>query len=296
MSVMPTTCGAMVTMTSAEKIESTKQLIRLGLALLPLVPGGKTPAGPWARGEWTYDRLVRYLEEHPDANIGAMTGSASYDLAVIDVDNHGVDGRKFMRAFERAEGKLGETLTVRTGSGGTHLYYRVPSDVPLPRNSTNPRFGVDIRGEGGYVVAPPSVLEGGGGYRFLPGRGPGEVDIATADERVLKLIATIQGKGSREQKKTGGLDLIVGKGGRNDACYRYACHIRAWGGTPQDVAVMTAGYNATLCRPRLGGSEVLRIVKNACTHEPGEDIVAKAALLPDVGAPRFGEASGLGQG
>ena len=291
---MPTTFGAMITMTSAEKIESAKQLIRLGLALLPLVPGGKTPAGPWAHGEWTYDRLVKYLEEHPNANIGVMTGSASYDLAVIDVDNHGVDGRKFMRAFERAEGKLGETLTVRTGSGGTHLYYRVPSDVPLPRNSTNPRLGVDIRGEGGYVVAPPSVLEGGSGYRFLPGRGPGEVDIATADERVLKLIATIRGKGSEEQKKIGGLDLIVGKGGRNDACYRYACHIRARGGTPQDVAVMTAGYNAVLCRPRLGGSEVLRIVENACAHEPGEDIAAKAALLPDVGAPRFGEVSGRG--
>ena len=103
--------------TSAEKVESAKQLIRLGLALLPLVPGGKTPTGPWAHGEWTYDRLVKYLEEHPNANIGVMTGSASYDLAVIDVDNHGVDGRKFMRAFERAEGKLGETLTVRTGSG-----------------------------------------------------------------------------------------------------------------------------------------------------------------------------------
>lgn len=43
---MPTTFGAMITMTSAEKIESAKQLIRLGLALLPLVPGGKTPPGP----------------------------------------------------------------------------------------------------------------------------------------------------------------------------------------------------------------------------------------------------------
>ena len=283
----PTICGA-ISMTSNDKQQAAMELIRLGLSLIPLVPGGKTPAGPWAHGEWTFSALMGHLAAHPDANIGVVTGSASCGLVVIDVDRHGADGRAYMRDFERANGPLEPTLSVRTPSGGTHLYYAFDETEPLPRNSANADVGVDIRGEGGYVVAPPSAIPGVGEYRFIPGRGPGEVEIAKADDTVRALIASLQG--ARRAKPKGPVDvasLTVREGGRNDACYRYACHTRARGGTLEDVALMTIYYNMAFCSPPLDGAELVGIISNACAHEPGEDLAAKAANLPYVGAPNM---------
>jgi hypothetical protein len=49
---------------------------------------------------------------------------------------------------------------VRTPSDGYHLYFRIPPGKPSPRNKAGFRPGIDIRGDGGYVVAPGSVIEG----------------------------------------------------------------------------------------------------------------------------------------
>lgn len=282
-------------MTSNDKQQAAMELIRLGLSLIPLVPGGKTPAGPWARGEWSYSALMGHLAANPDANIGVVAGSVSYNLVVVDVDRHDTDGPAYMRDFERTHGRLPRTLSVRTPSGGTHLYYRFDDAEPLPRNSTNAEVGVDIRGEGGYAVAPPSAIPGVGEYRFIPGYGPGEVEIAKADDTVRALIASLQA--TRRAKPKGPVDvasLVVREGGRNDACYRYACHTRARGGTLEDVALMTIYYNSVFCSPPLDGDELAGIISNACAHEPGEDLAAKAAGLPDVGAPNVKGANGNG--
>lgn len=261
--------------------------LTLGCYAFPVLAGGKRPAGPWANGEWPYERLKGYIEAHPDCNIAVRTGSWSDRLVVIDVDAHGVDGRAFMRRFERAHGRLPVTVTTLTPSGGVHLWYFWPEGLELPRNSVNAGLGVDIRGEGGYVLVPPSQIDGRP-YRFADGRDPESVEVATANELVVELVNEIRGSERRPALNSDRLPQVVREGGRNDACYRYACHVRSRGGTPEDVAVLTTAYNSILCQPPLDGTEIGRVVDSALKHDAGPDLLAQTAGLPDVGAPRIG--------
>ena len=88
----------------------------------------------------TVDEVEKWWDLYPEANIGIVTGKIS-GITVIDFDLDSEDYKTFP-----------ETLTVRTGSGGYHLYYQY---YPI-RNKTGILPHVDIRGDGGYVVAYPS--------------------------------------------------------------------------------------------------------------------------------------------
>ena len=111
---------------------------------------------------------------HPDANVGIATGSRS-GVWVLDVDDLGawvalLDGR--------AEP---ETYTVQTGSGGRHYYFTLP-DFAVPTTKGKPAAGLDLRGEGGMVVAPPSV-SAKGPYEVLH-----DLPIAEAPGWLLDLV------------------------------------------------------------------------------------------------------------
>lgn len=107
------------------------------------------------------DQIRRWWQQHPNANIGVRTGAPS-GLIVIDLDlPHGP--RRFR---ELAGGRLGNAAVVHTGSGGTHLYFQAPDDV-IVRNSTRRLgAGIDVRGEGGYILAPPSRHHTGRTYAW----------------------------------------------------------------------------------------------------------------------------------
>jgi Bifunctional DNA primase/polymerase, N-terminal len=121
---------------------------RLGDRALILHPASKRPMGnAWQRGQSPAVR-ERLLAEHPDANLGCLTGSG---LAVVDVD--GRDGFETLAALERQNGGLPETYRVLTGGGGNHHYFRARdahlTTIYLPT-------GVELRAKGAQVVAPPS--------------------------------------------------------------------------------------------------------------------------------------------
>lgn len=100
----------------------------------------------------------------PRANVAIRTGAES-GLVVLDVDpDHG--GEASLVALVEEHGELPPGRTVRTGSGGLHLYFRHPGRVV--RNQIG-RLGpgLDLRGDGGYVIAPPSRHVCGGRYRVL---------------------------------------------------------------------------------------------------------------------------------
>src|SRR5215210_1187938 len=104
----------------------------------PLTPRGfkdATTNPGLVKGFWT---------KYPDALIGMPTGSHS-GVFVVDVDR--------LEALGELERELPETLTVRTRSGGRHYYFQHVDGI---RNSPGglPE-GIDVRGEGGYVIAPP---------------------------------------------------------------------------------------------------------------------------------------------
>ena len=95
----------------------------------------------------TEDEVEKWFTNWPDANIGIVTGEFP-DLVVFDLDSE--------HAVQYAEGKGGfpETVKVKTGKG-YHLYMQHPGFEI--RNNVNKRLDIDIRADGGYIVAPPSV-------------------------------------------------------------------------------------------------------------------------------------------
>jgi Bifunctional DNA primase/polymerase, N-terminal len=115
--------------------------------------------------------VAGWWKRWPAANLALATGSAS-GVVVIDVDLP--QGDHSLAKLLEAGYELPDTLTVRTGSGGLHLYYAEPevslgnsagrlpgAELQLP--------GVDLRGEGGYVVAPPSLHVSGSSYQWIDG-------------------------------------------------------------------------------------------------------------------------------
>lgn len=107
------------------------------------------------------DVIRTWWARWPLANVAIATGRAS-GLVVIDLDvRPGKDGRASLRSI----GPMPLTATARTGSGGLHLYYAHPGvDVPNSAGRVGP--GIDVRGEGGYVLAPPSRHASGGTYSW----------------------------------------------------------------------------------------------------------------------------------
>ena len=105
----------------------------------------------------------------PTANIGIATGAVSGGLVVIDLDvdkdkDKGIDGRVTLREWEAEHEKLpNSTWLAITGRGGYHYFYHDTSTV---RNRTGIYEGIDIRGDGGYVVAPPSIHPNGNTYEW----------------------------------------------------------------------------------------------------------------------------------
>jgi hypothetical protein len=132
------------------------------------------------------DRIRRWWAEAPTANVGLATGQAAGRFVV------GPDGQAGIEALaqlERQHGALPRTPTAGTGSGGRHLHFLCHDDTI--RNARNHRgLPIDVRGQGGYVVAPPSS-NAKGDYAWLIS--PDEVPVAEAPLWLLEWVRSRDG-------------------------------------------------------------------------------------------------------
>jgi hypothetical protein len=121
---------------------------------------GKHPRTEHGHLDATTDpaQIRRWWSMWPDANIGIATGPSG--LIVIDVDDKDDrHGSHDWCALIEELGRLDETMIIDTPSGGFHLYYRAAGlEIPSKNKVFGP--GVDIKAQGGYVVAPPSTIAG----------------------------------------------------------------------------------------------------------------------------------------
>ncbi len=119
------------------------------------------------------DQIRAWWRSRPDSNIGIRTGAES-GLIVLDVDpDHG--GDESLAQLEALQGPLPATVQQRTGGGGRHYLFQHPG-TPV-RNRAGFRPGLDVRGDGGYIVAPPSRHISGERYEWSEGHSPGEIPL-----------------------------------------------------------------------------------------------------------------------
>ena len=116
------------------------------------------------------DRIWHWWRRWPDANIGIRTGQESR-LVVMEVDGrHG--GEESLEILEATYDRLPPTLTAQSGSGGRHLYFLHPGQRITNSEQLAGFAGLDVRGDGGYIVAPPSLHRSGQRYAWVDATHP----------------------------------------------------------------------------------------------------------------------------
>lgn len=140
-------------------------LADLGYRVFPCVPGGKRPITEHGLLEATSDAetISAWLAQHPTANWAISTDG----LLVLDVDCDGSENLWFASLGERAN-ELAGAPAVRTPRGGRHFYFRQPDGSALRNTTARLAEKVDTRANGGYVVVPPSTVNGNA-YTWVSG-------------------------------------------------------------------------------------------------------------------------------
>jgi hypothetical protein len=163
---------------------SRKQAAKRKRQWTPCTKIGKVPWGLKWQDDATNDSEVAYdiwsERKHHFSNIGILCGAKS-GLVGLDID--GEVGLASLKALEEKFGALPRTVTVKTGSGGRHFWFRLPPGVEISNSakalgavvlgieSTN----VDVRGTNGQLIAPPSMHKSGNQYEFLDGCGVDDI-------------------------------------------------------------------------------------------------------------------------
>lgn len=239
-----------------------------GFAVFPLKYRDKVPLTRNGCKDATTDaaQIKAWWQKYPNANIGLATGSVSQNVFVIDLDideDRGIDGYHSLEDWQREHGDFPETWTAITGRGGYHLYYRGNGKI---KNQAGIIDGVDIRGNGGYVVAPPSIHKNGNRYEWE--YSPDEFEIAKADNNVEYFL------NHDDQKQSAAFTMpnIVAAGQRNQMLFRFACMMQAKGASDQSVFAATMAENESSCSPPLTEQEVRIIVSSATKYDKGKPI------------------------
>ena len=233
---------------------------RKGIPVFPLKPGDKTPIyeGSFHNATTDLEIISRWWDEHPNANIGMPTGQTS-GVVVLDIDNKGTDGFAALAAWQDKGFNLPTTRTVSTPNNGRHHYLTPLGSVIKNRTGLVP--GIDVRGDGGYVVLPPSRLANGKQYQWEAEEAP----IAEAPKWLLDLlVAKPQAKPIVFEAET----RTIPNGCRNDSLIRMAGSLRRHGADEEEI--FDALWNANLhrCVPPLDEDEVRNIAASSQRWEP----------------------------
>ena len=149
---------------------------------------GKHPRLPRGCKDATTERatIERWWRQTPQPNIAIATGRRS-GLLVLDIDAKSA-GEESLANLVGVHGALPPTVTVISGGGGRHFYFRCPDGRVLKNSAGKLGRGVDTRVDGGMIVAPASMHASGAPYAWAPGRAPGEVDLADAPDWLLDML------------------------------------------------------------------------------------------------------------
>jgi hypothetical protein len=180
----------------------------LGFSVMP-VGDDKLPAVKW---KWlqdmrpTHEDIREWWDRYPHANVGIVTGEVS-GIIVLDLDSRG--------AKDYAKDKGIPVTPISRTSKGNHVLFDFPRD--LVGNKSDQKLGMDIRGEGGYIVAPPSVHETGVRYEWTKWH-PWNTKLATMPEWLIDWCNNTYNSGGQRDKGWQ-FEVLAGvsEGGRNHA-------------------------------------------------------------------------------
>lgn len=241
---------------------------------------GKHPRvkGAYKAATTDVNQVEQWWTDWPDANIGIATGAGS-GIFVLDVDPKNGGNKSLAKLQDRIV--FGFEVVVATGGGGAHHYYRFPKDQVVRCSAGKIGDGLDIRGEGGYIIAPPSSHASGRRYEWAETSGPHEQELPEAPPALLELIASV----SKSRKKKGGAGQAVPKfsgkdpeieyaeGERNAGLASVAGSLRRSGLDQDEIEAALLVANKKRCKPPLGEDEVREIAESIARYPAGQTLL-----------------------
>lgn len=219
-------------------------------------PGKHPRLSKWEDKATTDPEQIRtWWRWWPQANIGIAAGKS--DLLVLDLDEYkerfaGVD---LLTAADE------NTVTVGTGSGGRHLWYTMPDGARYGNETGELPDGIDIRGHGGLVVAPPSLHPSGRRYTFAEGWSPGDIDPQPLPVGLRRILDEAQAAKQEAHSVNFTpasivapdlarlpqhvVDLIqagAAKGDRSEAVWRVCCEMARTGYSDDEIRAVMVHY------------------------------------------------------
>ena len=273
-------------MSQAVKIDTARRYLARGWSLLPLRSQDKRPLVAWEPLQSSHpsaEQVADWFGRWPDANIGIVTGEIS-NLIVLDIDpKHGGDAS--LDRLERQFGQLPATIEVTTGGGGHHFYFAHHGG--LIRSRTGLAQGVDLRGDGGYIVAPPSIHPSGHPYLWAVGHSPEDVALAALPRWIL-----LESGGIRVRRTPSDWRRLVRegvpKGQRNSSIAALTGHLLWHQVDPEVVLELLLSWNRMRCRPPLQDAEVAQVVSNIIRLHFNENSGMASDDLHSIPAHRAG--------
>lgn len=206
-------------------------------------------------------QITAWWTQHPDANIGLRTGLPS-GLVVLDVD--GQAGADALVDLEQTYQPLPPTTSVTTPSGGQHYYFKHPGHSEIRNSARQVGPGLDIRGDGGYVLMPPSI-----GANDRPYAWDSEHAPAYLPGWLNALIAQQASNPRQRTPASTWIDMIergLQNGQRNAGLTRFVGHLLARDVDAVLALTLTRLVNAR-CKPPLDDKEVVALVESIAGRE-----------------------------
>ena len=253
--------------------EAALNYAKMGLAVFPLVEKDKKPltSNGFLNATTDPEIIENWWTKHPLANIGIATGKKSNGLVAIDMD---VDKEKGKDGFHVFEDWCKENVLILpdswlsiTGRGGYHLFYK--SDFAVPS-----RIGwlddVDIRAEGAYVVAPPSIHPNGNRYEWE--QSPDEYSLITTNDIDVEFTMNSVIAAGKSNNKPLKVPEVIPEGHRDELMFKLACKYQSMGMSDEAMLAALQAENEVRCKPPLTVKEIKQKVKQAQKYAKGETV------------------------
>ena len=226
---------------------------------------GKHPRTPHGVNDATNDenKIRDYWSQWPTANIGIATGTKS-NLAVIDIDNENAFNYVFalLEKSVAAGASSLEGLEMLTTGRGFHLYFRCPGTQV---RSTTLRQGLELKGDGAYVVAPPSLHSSGRRYSSEARNIPDPLTLPLLPDCILRLQRQEQPLPTRVPPGT-----VIQHGSRNVTMASLAGTMRNRGMSREAIEAALLAENRIRCAPPLSEDDVKAIAESYGKYPAGD--------------------------
>jgi hypothetical protein len=258
--------------------EAALRYARLGLAVIPLEAGRKKPIfDKWTSIARADVPLIRkWWTQTPNANVGILTGAISRCF-VVDVDAKN-GGLETYETLIHKHGRFPDTWQDMTGGigGGFHLYFRYPAFEV--RNAVGIFQGIDVRGDGGQVVAPPSVHPDTG--RRYEWDGLKEIENTPMADAPLWLIDVLHGKSDRKVSDKFPIEQKIPKGVQHMTLVSLAGKLRQLGLNADEIYPSLIAVHDKRCAEPGPKENVRTIADSMMRYQPADkQLIAVANKL-----------------